>query len=166
MQECCSRCKANGKCEVFELGHGGCISGSANCTHDTINCFLIGGFNGKLRANKDRVTGCVRGGAAPSPGPPPPPDSMELEKNNTVAAFLLARGPSAMLELPVAGAYESMSTYDVDSPLLKLDFGAALGPAKQLTPGTYSREFERATVSLDCHAWTSTFEPKGKGHGL
>jgi len=42
--ECCSRCKANTKCEVFELGHGGC-AGGGNCrgTMATVNYFRVGG---------------------------------------------------------------------------------------------------------------------------
>ena len=162
--ECCSRCHANSKCEVFELGPGGCGGGSApNCSASTINCFLIGGFTGKLRPNNKRATGCVRG--APAPGPPSPPpgppapavDPLEMAQNNTVAAFLIARGASAMLELPVAGAYESMAMYAVDAPVLALDFGAALGPGKESSPGVFTRAFQRGAVELDCKAWRSTF---------
>ena len=98
--ECCSRCKANSKCEVFELGPGGCVG--AQCNSSTINCFIIGGFNGKLVPNKERASGCVRPGMSPAPAPGP--SSAGVEQNNTVAAFMLARGESAMLELPVAGA--------------------------------------------------------------
>ena len=97
LAECCSRCKANTKCEVFELGHGGC-AGGANCSSTTINCFLIGGFTGQTRGNKDRAYGCVRGATAPPP-PTPNPSQREAAQNNTVAAFMIARGPSAMLEV-------------------------------------------------------------------
>ena len=62
-----------------------------------------------------------------------------------------------MLELPVGGAYENMAMYDVDSPLLQLDFGAAVGPATQPSPGVWAREYERATVHLNCTDWTSAF---------
>lgn len=93
--ECCSRCKANTKCEVFELGPGGCDGSSKNCTSSTINCFLIGGFKGVLRPSPTRATGCVRPGKHPAPHPSPspsPPTSVGMEQNNTVAAFMIARG--------------------------------------------------------------------------
>jgi hypothetical protein len=92
--ECCSRCKANTKCEVFELGHGGCVA--ENCTSKTVNCFLIGGFTGQTNPNNDRAFGCVRGSVAPEP---PAAAAAGVEQNNTVAAFMSARGASAMLEV-------------------------------------------------------------------
>ena len=151
--ECCSRCKANSKCEVFEIGHGGCVGTLCNAT--SINCFIIGGFTGKLRPNKDRVAGCVRAGSTPAP-PPHAHGSVEVEQNNTVAAFMLARGESAMLELPVAGAYEAMSSYDVDAAVLQLDFGAAIGAAQEAS-GVFTRQFSKGTVELDCNKWQSSF---------
>eukprot|EP01052_Picozoa_sp_SAG31_P007286 SAG31_NODE_346_length_17349_cov_9.825875_7_plen_284_part_00 len=150
--ECCSRCKANSKCEVFEIGHGGCVG--TQCNASTINCFIIGGFTGKMKPNKDRVTGCIRAGAPPAP--PPHGNSIEIDQNNTVAAFMLARGESAMLELPVAGAYEAMSGYDVDATVLQLDFGAAVGVAEEAN-GVFTRKFAKGTIHLDCNKWQSSF---------
>ena len=157
--ECCSRCKANTKCEVFELGPGGCDGTSKNCTEATINCFLIGGFKGVLRPSPTRATGCVRPGKHPAPSPSPP-DSVGMEQNNTVAAFMIARGLSGMLELPVGGAYEKMDMYDVDAPILQADWGAALGLGKEGPTGTFTREFEKATIALDCNSYTSSFKPR------
>lgn len=148
--ECCSRCQANTKCEVFELGPGGCVPGT-NCTASTINCFLIGGYTGIIVPNSHRATGCVR--APPSPSP----SSWEMEQNNTVAAFMIARGPSAMLELPVGGAYENMAMYDVDAPVLQLDFGAAVGLGTEEAPGIFTRQFQKGVVRLDCNTYTSVF---------
>lgn len=149
--ECCSRCKANSKCEVFELGHGGCVG--TQCNASSINCFIIGGFSGKMRPNKDRVTGCVRAGHSSRNHHDA---SAEVEQNNTVAAFMLARGESAMLELPVAGAYEAMSSYDVDAAVLQLDFGAAIGSAEE-ADGVFTRKFVKGTIQLDCNEWQSSF---------
>lgn len=53
------------------------------------------------------MTGCVRPDTSPALVGP---SSAEIDQNNTVAAFMIARGESAMLELPVAGAYEAMSS--------------------------------------------------------
>jgi hypothetical protein len=65
-----------------------------------------------------------------------------------------------MLELPVRGAYEAMQMYDVDDPLLQADFGAAMGAGKQSSPGVFTREYEKATITLDCKKWLSKFEAK------
>ena len=46
-------------------------------------------------------------------------------------------------------------------PVLQLDFGAALSEAATVKKGSvYTREYERATVSLDCNTWSSSFELK------
>ena len=55
-----------------------------------------------------------------------------------------------------------MALYDVGAPVLQLDFGAALGAAKEATSGVFTREFQRATVTLNCGTWASTFALKGK----
>ena len=124
----------------------------------TINCFLISGFTGKLRANKDRVTGCVRA-VSPAPAPHGKPSGPEADQNNTVAAFMIARGESAMLELPVAGAYEAMDMYNVDAAVLQLDFGAAKAAGTE-SAGVYTREYEKGTVQLDCKEWKGTITMK------
>jgi len=82
-----------------------------------------------------------------------------MEQNNTIAAFMIARGATAMLELPVGGAYENMRMYDVDAPILQADWGPPLGVGKEEAPGVFTREFASATLSLDCNSWTSTFIP-------
>jgi len=156
--ECCSRCKANSKCEAFEMGVGGCASGPPACNNSAVHCFLVGHFRG-LRPNKDRTTGCVRSSAPPPPPPPAPADG-PADRNATVAAFLIARGKSAMLMLPVEGAYENMADYDLHSPLLRADFGTPLGAGKERAPGVFSREFTGATISLDCGSWTTSFKMK------
>jgi hypothetical protein len=63
-------------------------------------------------------------------------------------------------QLPVGGAYENMGMYDVSASILQGDWGAPLGPGKESSPGVYSREYEKATISLDCAKWESSFSPK------
>lgn len=79
-----------------------------------------------------------------------------VEINNTMAAFLISRGPSAMLELPVLGAYEDMESY-VWSPLLDANFGKPLAAASETSMGVFQRNFSRVSVALDCNTYTSTF---------
>ena len=79
------------------------------------------------------------------------------DQNATVAAFMIARGPSAYLELSVYGAYFCASDLTFP-PILETDYGAPTG-AGRVSGTVYSREYEGGTVSLDCATWTSTFTP-------
>lgn len=83
------------------------------------------------------------------------------DQNATVAAFLLARPLDAVLELrPPHGAYWFATDLAVDAPILQIDLGAALGPAREFandSSSVWTREYERGTVSLDCAAWQSRF---------
>ena len=147
---CCAACRNNSKCEAYVMGP--CNAHDPGCTAGQMTCFLVGGFKG-MRRSKDRATACLRRPTPPPPPPPPQPyDGVAI--NNTVAAFLVARGISAMLELPVLGAYEDMSHY-VWSPLLDADYGTPLGPGREVSPGFFARNYTRAHVALNCTAWTS-----------
>jgi hypothetical protein len=86
-------------------------------------------------------------------GASPPPSGADA--NNTIAAFLIARGRSAMLELPVGGAYENMDKY-ILSPLLDADFGEPTGAGHEGAGGVFTREWTKATITLDCNTWTSS----------
>lgn len=85
-------------------------------------------------------------------GPPTPTD-----QNATVAAFMLAREASAVLQLHVHGAYAEAVDFHFP-PILRTDYGPALGKAT-LEGTVYTRNFEGGSVSLDCAAWRSTFTP-------
>ena len=74
---------------------------------------------------------------------------------------MVARGRSALLQLHVHGAYAWASDDDFP-PVLQLDFGAALSEAATVKGSVYTREYERATVSLDCNTWSSSFELKSE----
>lgn len=81
------------------------------------------------------------------------------DQNNTVAAFMIARGPSALLQLHVHGAYAWAEDMHFP-PILRADYGRPLAPAATVREGVYSREYERATLTLDCGRWESSFELK------
>ena len=70
------------------------------------------------------------------------------DQDSTVAAFMIARGPSALLEMVVFGAYFFASDLTFPSTL-STDYGPPLGLATQ-TGSVFERKFERGTVRLDC----------------
>eukprot|EP01052_Picozoa_sp_SAG31_P017155 SAG31_NODE_1161_length_9593_cov_3.825629_6_plen_249_part_00 len=93
----------------------------------------------------------------------------DQDQNATVAAFMLARaGDDALLELRVPhGAYWWARDIAVDAPSLQTNFGRPLRPAWEHKPSSkegrassWTREFERGHVSLDCSTWRSRFVPK------
>ena len=74
-----------------------------------------------------------------------------------VAAFLLMRGQHWLM------AIEPLKTMNVTTArLMTSDFGAPLGNVTQdpAHHGVFMREFEKATVSLDCNDFSGTFTPK------
>merc|ERR1719274_375020 len=76
-----------------------------------------------------------------SPQDPPTWPHSPQDQNATVAAFMIARGPSAVLELSVYGAYFWASDLTFPS-ILTLDYGPPKGPGS-LDGSVYSRHFER-----------------------
>eukprot|EP00041_Stephanoeca_diplocostata_P004427 m.45041 g.45041 ORF g.45041 m.45041 type:complete len:378 (-) comp15108_c0_seq6:120-1253(-) len=80
--------------------------------------------------------------------------TLAQQQNNTIAAFLIARGDSAMLELPVVGAYEDMRSYQW-SPMLGWDYGIPIGIPTEVGPGVFLRTWTNAKVVLDCNKYAS-----------
>ena len=76
-----------------------------------------------------------------------------------MAAFMIARGPSAFLEMVVSGAYFFASDLTFP-PTLSTDYGPPLGLATR-TGSVFERKFERGTVRLDCSTWKSMFDAHG-----
>lgn len=81
----------------------------------------------------------------------------------TVAAFLLMRGQHWLFSIDVtpgsAGATREGSLEPATARLLLSDYGKPLGSMSALPGGSrFQRHYERATVSLDCHDWSATFE--------
>ena len=58
-----------------------------------------------------------------------------------------------------------MADYDLSSPLLRADFGTPLGAGKESSPGVFTRDFTRASITLDCNTYTSTFDMKTEEAG-
>ena len=152
---CCRACMADATCKSWTLD-------SRN--QSVCVCYLQSVVNDPAKGHT--AVGCTSG--VPPP-PPPPPIPVVLDsarepffsQNNTLAAFLIARGEGGgFLELPVCGAFESMADYDLSNPLLSTDFGTPLGPGKETASGHYKREFKKATITLDCDSWRSTFVMK------
>ena len=103
--------------------------------------------------------------------------------NQTLAAFLILRGPSALFAFDVVGPYECASSAGCGcdsssianqgcnprkprgyrlgrwSPLLELDFGKPLS-LPVMSSSVWSREWSKATVSLNCSSWQATFVMK------
>ena len=150
---CCRLCMADPACKSWTL----------DATNSSCVCYLQSIVDDPDKGHA--AVGCISGVPPPPPQMPPPAlgDTGEpfFSQNNTLAAFLIARGEGGgILELPVCGAFESMADYDLSNPLLNVDFGTPLGPGKELSSGRYTREFTKATISLDCGSWSSTFTMK------
>ena len=60
----------------------------------------------------------------------------------------------------MCGALQSMADYDLSNPLLSTDFGTPLESGKETASRHYRREFTKATTTLDCGIWRSTFVMK------
>ena len=109
-------------------------------------------------------------------------DNQPANFNQSLAAFLILRGPSALFAFDVVGPYECASTgcgcdsnsvanqgcdpkkpkgYRLGkwSPLLELDFGQPLaGPA--VASRVWSREWSKANITLNCSSWEAHIEMK------
>lgn len=82
--------------------------------------------------------------------------------NATIAAFLIARGASAVLEYPL-----NLGTYTIATDpkqtlgwpsLMRVDFGRPVADGSEVHPGIFQRKWTKATVTLDCATLNSTFE--------
>jgi hypothetical protein len=84
-----------------------------------------------------------------------------------VANFLLVRGPYAWLGTGWVGCAPSTGpegsglnqTY-VRPTEVDVDYGSPLGLCKESAPSVFSREYTRATVSMDCARWKATITMK------
>ena len=87
----------------------------------------------------------------------------------TVAAFLLMRGQHWLFSIGPNGGKQPATPRDehdtgtllkATAELLLSDYGKPKG-AMTSVPGkplVFQREYEKATVSLDCNSWTPTFD--------
>ena len=77
----------------------------------------------------------------------------ESTMGGAVAAFLLARKQHWLFHMPSALTTET-------AKLVLSDFGKPKGQMRESKPGVWVREFEKATVSLDCASFTPSFALK------
>ena len=81
----------------------------------------------------------------------------DTPRNETLAAFLIARGESAVLEFPISGTYGDASVYGFPA-IMDVDFGTPMGDGIEVHPEVFRREWSKATVTLDCRDLSSTFD--------
>lgn len=75
--------------------------------------------------------------------------------NGTVAAFMLMRGQHWLLSIS-----NTNSIADETARLLTRDDGKPLGPMRQVSANVFARDYEGATVQLDCSTFQGTFTSK------
>ena len=83
----------------------------------------------------------------------------ETTMGGAVAAFLLARQRHWLFHMPRALTAQT-------AQLVLSDFGRPQGPMREAKPGVWQREFDKATVSLDCETFTPGFALKAGGRVL
>jgi hypothetical protein len=75
----------------------------------------------------------------------------------TVAAFMIVRGPFWWLGTGWQGCTDKPSTWQED-PLLQIDPGTPAGVCKETSDGVFSRTYTKGTATLDCNIWTATLD--------
>ena len=80
----------------------------------------------------------------------------EQTVETSVAAFLIARGASALLRLSscVGCAYDKPTP--PWSPLFERSVGRPLGAATETRTGVFERQYQKANVTLDCGTFTAS----------
>ena len=82
-----------------------------------------------------------------------PTDAVPL---TTVAAFLIARGPSAAIVLPPYDRPMLATPFKLEGVDADADPGRPLGPGAKGPGGVYTRRYERAEVTLNCTSFEAT----------
>ena len=80
---------------------------------------------------------------------------MEVSQN-AVAAFLIARGASAVIVLPPYDRPMLKAPFSIEGVDANADPGTPLGPAKVSGSSVFSRSYTKADIALDCAAFKST----------
>jgi len=78
-----------------------------------------------------------------------------------LAAFLLSRGPYAYFGYGWTGCADASHPFDRPAAL-DADYGVPQGFCAQTAPGSgvWTREYSKATITLDCGRWEATITPK------
>ena len=69
----------------------------------------------------------------------------------TLASFLVARGPYAVIQAP-KDVIEGRNWSDATYRLYRLDTGVPAGPCLETRPGLFSRAWSGGRASVDCSA--------------
>jgi hypothetical protein len=75
-----------------------------------------------------------------------------------VAAFLITRGPSAVLQLAVQPA--RTLNYQTTFASLRIEPGVPLEGAREINPGVFQRKWSNGTITFDCEHFNGTFLPR------
>jgi hypothetical protein len=75
-----------------------------------------------------------------------------------VAAFLITRGPSAVLQLAVQPA--RTLNYQTTFASLRIEPGVPLEGAREINPGVFQRKWSNGTAIFDCEHFNGTFLPR------
>ena len=73
-----------------------------------------------------------------------------------LAAFLLARGPHALLGYAWAGC-KAPSTYQRPAGL-DVDYGQPLNFCTEVAPGVFARNYSKANVAMDCNSFEASID--------
>jgi hypothetical protein len=88
---------------------------------------------------------------------PSPPDFLQ-----DLASFLLWRGPYAWLGTSWIGCGNPDFAGDMAKyPQLNYDYGTPLGLCRETAPGVFSRNYTKASVSMDCASWKGSITLAG-----
>ena len=77
--------------------------------------------------------------------------------NQSIAAFLLGRGPNSYIGYPWYG-FDAWGPYD---PTFLLQPGEPQGSCAQVSPGVYSRPWTYGDVTLNCNTWQASIPTSG-----
>lgn len=87
-----------------------------------------------------------------------------------LATFLLSRGDYAWLGYGWLGCHSEPPGYAINAtaaswvrpPAMDVDYGRALGTCQETAPnsGVFTREYEHASVKMDCDAWQASITMK------
>jgi hypothetical protein len=90
--------------------------------------------------------------------------SLRIPKLKTIAAFLIARGPSAVIVLPQYDRPMAGSAFTLEGIAdANADPGTPLGAATKVGAGanaTYTRSYTKAPVTWNCATFTSEIDFK------
>ena len=136
--------------QMFDVGHA--TNAGPTFSHDSCEAYLRGTACTKmpLLQNQSLFFGFTRGKA---PGALP---AFHMD----LASFLLTRGPYAWLGYSWVGCNDGISepiAYQRPA-MLDMDYGEPLNVCSETAPGSaiFSREWTKATVTVDCNAWNSS----------